>query len=224
MIGAEGSAHGGDSDSTAAVVPDKRHNFLAQIGVEDGLHVATMKRMRAFVVKAEAVDRVNAVKLDFAAVDEVGEGADHALAFEFEFVAGTGRKAENGRAPVAVDHDAKLESEPVGIPAMIFTFHDCTYVAFMFAGTQSMPAAQWEQTELRGREPAAPMYTAIIVDRAQEHSSYGQPIFHEPPESRTNPFHPKRISKYGGAADRDRESTLHQVADIPQRVLISEKI
>ena len=90
-----------------AIVPDKGDDFLAQIGVEHGLHVAAMKRVRALVVEAVVVDGIDGEKFDAAGVDEVGERADHALIFEFPLVAGAGGKADQRLAPVAVDHDAE---------------------------------------------------------------------------------------------------------------------
>src|SRR5260370_42653295 len=106
VIGAERCAHGGNGDSLRlAVVPDEGDNFLAQVRIEHRLDVAAMKGMRALVVEAEAVDGVDGVKLELAAVDEIGESADHRLAFELPFVAGAGGKADQRRAPVAVNDD-----------------------------------------------------------------------------------------------------------------------
>src|SRR5260370_31489825 len=82
-----------------------------------------MKGMRALVVEAEAVDGVDGVKLELAAVDEIGESTDHRLAFELPFVAGAGGKADQRRAPVAVNDDAELHTHAMRIPAMEFTFH-----------------------------------------------------------------------------------------------------
>ena len=111
VIGAEGSAHSGDGDAGLAVIVDEGDDFLSEVGIEDGLYIAAMKRMRAFVVKAETVDGVDGVELDAASVDEFGKGADHGLAFEFPLVTSAGGKTENGRAPVAVGNDAKIEAE-----------------------------------------------------------------------------------------------------------------
>src|SRR5207249_11246026 len=109
MIRAKRCAHRGDDDALRlAIVPDEGHDLFAQIRVEHGLHVAAVERMPAFVVKAEPIDGIHRIEFDYAAVDEVAERAHHALAFEFPFIAGAGRKTKQGRAPVAVDHDAKL--------------------------------------------------------------------------------------------------------------------
>lgn len=124
VIGTEGSAHGGDGDARLTIIPDEGDDFLGEIGIEDGLDVAAMKRVSGFVVEAEAVDGVDGVELDAAGVDEFGESANHALAFEFPLVSRAGGETENGRAVVAVNDDAEIEAEARGVPAMIFAFHD----------------------------------------------------------------------------------------------------
>src|SRR5262249_10518618 len=58
VIGAEGSAHGGDSNVGFAVVPNERNHFVAEVAIENGLHPAAVLGVRIFVVKAEAVDGV----------------------------------------------------------------------------------------------------------------------------------------------------------------------
>jgi hypothetical protein len=123
VIGAEGSTHGGDGDGGLAIVPDERDHFLGEIAVEHGLDIAAMEGMGALVVEAEAIDGVDGVELDAASVDEFGESADHALAFELPFVAGAGGETEEGRAVVAIDDDAEFQAEARGVPAMIFAFH-----------------------------------------------------------------------------------------------------
>jgi hypothetical protein len=146
VIGAKGCAHGGDGDAGAlAIVPDEGNDFLAKVGIEDGLHVAAVKGMGAFVIEAEAVDGIDAEEFYFAALDKISEGADHALAFELGFVASAGGKAENGLAPVAVDDHVQIEAEPGRIPAMNFAFHRvCSSRAAR--GRESMPAeGRWEQ-------------------------------------------------------------------------------
>src|SRR6266567_1541684 len=124
VVRAEGSAHGGNSDTgRLAIAPDEGHHLFTQVGIEHRLHVAAMKRVRAFVVKAEPVDGVDAEELDLAAVDEVGKSTDHALSFQFPLVARAGGKAHDRRAPVAVDNDTQFHAQPVRVPAVIFTFH-----------------------------------------------------------------------------------------------------
>src|SRR5208337_2033911 len=123
VIGTEGSAHGGNGDLRSAVIPDEGNDLFAEIGIEDGLDIAAVKRMSVFVVKAKAVDGVDGIKLDAAGIDEISESADHALAFECPFVAGTGGKTEERRTPMAVGGDAEIEAEARREPAMVFTFH-----------------------------------------------------------------------------------------------------
>src|SRR6266404_6370223 len=82
-----------------------------------------MKWMSSFIVKAQAVDGIHAVKFQFAAVDEIGESADQGLAFQFPFVAGAGWEADQRRAIVAVNNNAEIEAQAMRIPAMDFTFH-----------------------------------------------------------------------------------------------------
>ena len=112
VICAEGSAHGGDGEARRlTIVPDKGNDFLAQVGIEDRLHVAAMKGMRGLVVKAQAVDRIHAVKFKFAAVDEVSERADQGLSFELELVARARGKADQWRTIVAIDDHAEFETQ-----------------------------------------------------------------------------------------------------------------
>ena len=110
VIGAEGCAHGGDGNARLAVIVDEGNDFLGQVGVEYGLDVTAMEGMSAFVVEAEAVDGINGVELDAAGVDELGEGADHGLAFEFPFVASAGGETEDRRAPMAVGDNTEINA------------------------------------------------------------------------------------------------------------------
>src|SRR6516164_4813337 len=123
MVGAERRTHGGNGKARLAVVPDERNDFLAQVGIENGLHVAAVKRMRCLVVEAEAVDGIDAVEFDTPGVDEIGECAYHALIFQLPFITGTGGKPEKRRTPVAVNNNAQFETETGRMPAVIFTFH-----------------------------------------------------------------------------------------------------
>src|SRR5208337_881442 len=123
VIRAEGCAHSGNGDARLAVIPDEGDDLFAEVRIENGLDVAAVKRVSAFVIKAEAVDGVDGIKLDAAGIDEFGERADHALTFEFPFVASTGGKTEERRTPMAVGDDAEIQAEARRVPAMVFTFH-----------------------------------------------------------------------------------------------------
>jgi hypothetical protein len=123
VIRAERSAHGGNGDLRLAMIPDEGNDLFAEVGIENGLDIAAVKRVSAFVVEAEAIDGVDGIELDAAGVDEIGEGANHALALEFEFIAGTGGKTEERRAPMSIGNDAKVQAEAGRVPAMVFTFH-----------------------------------------------------------------------------------------------------
>src|SRR5258708_29304662 len=123
LICAEGSAHGGDGDALRlAIVVDERQDFLAKVGIEHGLDVAAVKWVRGFVVEAVSVDRIDAIELDLAAVDKIGERADHALAFELPFIASAGGEADERRSPVAKNDYAHLDAEPRRMPPVEFTF------------------------------------------------------------------------------------------------------
>src|SRR5271165_6111171 len=123
VIGAERSAHGGDRDLRFAIVPDEGHDFLAKVGIENRLNVAAMKRVRFLVVKAEAIDGINCKEFDAASMYKIGKRSDHALAFEFPLVTGTGGKTKERRTPVAVHDDAELDAQPGRVPAMVFALH-----------------------------------------------------------------------------------------------------
>ena len=124
VIGAEGSAHRRNGDALRlTVVPDKRHNLFAKVGIEDGLDIAAVERVRALVVKAEAVDGIDGEELNAAALNKIRKRADHTLAFEFPLIAGAGRKAQKRLAPVAENGHAQLQAEPLRVPTVIFTLH-----------------------------------------------------------------------------------------------------
>src|SRR6266404_2311898 len=111
MVRAEGSAHGGDGDAgRLAVVPDEGNDFFTQIGVKNGLDVAAMKRMRAFIVETEAIDGVDGEEFHSSGVDEIRERADHALPFELHLVAGAGGKTQQRRTVMAIDDHAELDA------------------------------------------------------------------------------------------------------------------
>src|SRR5580700_2203961 len=82
-----------------------------------------MKRVRALIVKTQAINGIDGEELHSAGVDEIRQSADHALAFEFEFVAGAGGKAEQRWPPMSVNDNAELHAEPRRVPAVNFTFH-----------------------------------------------------------------------------------------------------
>src|SRR5438477_12221043 len=124
VIGAEGRANGGNGDTgRLTIVPDERHDFFAQIRIEHGLNVAAMKWVCALVVKAEAVNGVDGEKFQFAGIDEISKRANQRLPFQFPLISRAGGKPDKRRAPVAVDHDAELETQSIRIPAVKFTFH-----------------------------------------------------------------------------------------------------
>src|SRR3974377_950747 len=106
-----------------AIVPNERDNFIAQVGVENRLHVTAVKGVRTFVVEAEAVDGIDAIKFDAPTIDEIRKGANHALAVAFPFIARAGGKAEERRAPVTKNDDTHIAAQTWRIPAMIFAFH-----------------------------------------------------------------------------------------------------
>src|SRR5208283_6108478 len=96
-----------------------------------------MKGVSGFVVEAEAVDGVDGIELDAACIDEISESADHALAFEFEFIASTGGETKQRRAPMSVSDHAEIETEARRMPAVVFTFHARDLSS---CGKRSMPA------------------------------------------------------------------------------------
>jgi hypothetical protein len=123
VIGAEGSAHRGNADLRLAMTPDEGNNFFTQVGIENGLYVAAVKRVSALVVEAETVDGIDGIEFDAAGIDKIAKSADHSLALEFEFIASTGGKTEERRAPMSIGNDAKIQAEARRVPAVVFTFH-----------------------------------------------------------------------------------------------------
>src|ERR1700687_1737893 len=123
-----------------------------------------MKGMRGLVVERKAVDGIDAEEFHFAGVDEVGERADHALAFEFPLVAGAGGKADERWPIMAVNHDAQFHAQTRRMPSVIFALHACEPLSstslsatgrlqpvLPVAGRGRMAAvARWEQSFLAG--------------------------------------------------------------------------
>src|SRR5580704_2636543 len=148
VVRAERRAHRGNRDPRAlAIIPNERNDLLAKVGVKNGLHVTPVKGMRAFVIKAESIDGIDAEEFYFPAVDEIGQRADQALAFEFRLIARARRKPENRLSPVAVDNHAHVEAQPRRIPAVIFTFHNV--LRALRAGREYASPARMGAMELR---------------------------------------------------------------------------
>src|SRR5579864_1056293 len=145
VIGAERRAHGRNRYPGAlTIVPNEGNDFLAKVGIKNGLHVASVKWMRAFVIKTESVDGIDAKEFYFSALDKISQRPDHALTFKLRLVACAGRKPENRLTPVPVDNDAHIEAQPRRVPAVIFAFHNVLLASR--AGRESMPAqGGWEQ-------------------------------------------------------------------------------
>src|SRR6266404_5142537 len=139
VIRAERHAHGRNANLRLATAPDERHDFFAQVRIEDGLHVAAMKRMRGFVVERKSVDGIDAEEFQFAGVDEIGQRADHPLAFQLELVTRARRKAQQRRSPVAVDDYTQFDAQARRMPAMNFALHDsAASVARALAGAPTI--------------------------------------------------------------------------------------
>jgi len=100
------------------------HRLLAHVVVVHALHPAAVVRVGAAVVERLAHVVVHREHLDSAALDELAQGADHALVAHLPLVAAARREGEERRAPVAVHDDAHLAAEPVGEPAVILGVHD----------------------------------------------------------------------------------------------------
>src|SRR5271169_1092398 len=128
VISAKGGAHCGDGHMGLAIIPDEGDDFLAKIGIKNGLNIAAMERMHTLVVEAEAIDGIDGVKLDAAGINEIRKSTDHALALELPLVAGTGRKTEERRPPVSINDNAKFEAQARRMPAMVLTLHvECPF-------------------------------------------------------------------------------------------------
>jgi hypothetical protein len=69
--------------------------------------------MRSLVIERIALDSVDAENPDPALLEVWSEGADHALAFLFLFVAAAGREGQDGRSIIAVNGDAHIAIETV---------------------------------------------------------------------------------------------------------------
>ena len=67
--------------------------------------------------------RANAEQLGAAAVDELGELVDHAVALQLPLVAVARRKREQGRAPVPEYRHAHVVPEARGGPVATFGAH-----------------------------------------------------------------------------------------------------
>ena len=203
VIGAEGCAHGGNGDAGAlAIVPDEGNDLFAKVGIEDGLDIAAVKGMRAFVIEAEAVDGIDAEDFDFAALDKIGESADHALAFEFGFVAGAGGKTENGLSPMAMDDDAKVKPQAGRMPAVVFAFHKCAS-----HGARGGKVCQPRRDGGNGIETGVGGHARCIFERAKianGGSTHGNTKHDEPADTGTYFHGDERVPAYGGFENGDR--------------------
>ncbi len=120
-----------------AIIPNERNDFFAEVGIENRLDVAAVKGVSGFVVKAETVDGIDGIKFNATCIDEIGEGANHALALEFKFIASTGGKTEERWAPMSVSDDTEIQAKAGRVPAVVFTFHARDLSS---CGKRSMPA------------------------------------------------------------------------------------
>src|SRR5712664_592005 len=124
VVRAKRSTHRGDRNALClTIVPNKWDDLFAQVRIKNDLDVTTMKRVRALVVKAVAVDGIQGEEFNSSGINEIRERGDHALALELPLVAGAGREAKERRTPVTEHGDAQLHTEPVRVPAVIFMFH-----------------------------------------------------------------------------------------------------
>ena len=125
VIGTERCAQRGNSDAGClALRVDERKNFVRHIGVVLRLHPAPMERVRAFVCERIALHAIDAEDSDSPLLDVRGEGANHALAFHFPFVATAGREGEDGPAVISVNGNTHVSIETVRIPNLMVTMHD----------------------------------------------------------------------------------------------------
>lgn len=123
VIRPERCPHRRNRNPRLAVVPNKRHHFLAHIRIKLSLHIAPMKWMRALIVKSRPVHRIHAVKFHPPRVDQRLKRPNHSLSLELPLVSRTRRETHQRRTPVPVNHHAHVQPQPVRIPAMIFPFH-----------------------------------------------------------------------------------------------------
>ena len=122
---------------------NKGNNFIAKVRIKNFLNIAAMKRVCAFIVKTEAIYRIHGINFDSSAFNKIGKRSDHALVFEFPFVAGAGGKSDDGGAPMSVNYDSEFHSEPRRMPAVHFSLHRSP---FDIAGPEYASAAKQEQT------------------------------------------------------------------------------
>lgn len=72
-----------------------------------------MEGVRSLVIERIALDSVDAENPDPPLLEVRAEGADHALAFLFLFVAHAGGEGDDGHAVIAVNGDAHVAAETV---------------------------------------------------------------------------------------------------------------
>ena len=82
-----------------------------------------MKRMRSAVRERVAVVDVDRECFHAAGIDELGDRANQALPLVLALVAAARRKQDHRRPPVAVDDDAHVAADTVGVPAVVFAMH-----------------------------------------------------------------------------------------------------
>src|SRR6266496_1662163 len=124
VIGAERGAIGGDRDARRlALGVDEREDFARHVVVVLRLEPTAMERVRSLVIKRIALDSVYAENPNPPLVEVRAKGADHALAFLLMFVAAACREREDRRTVIAVNGDAHVAIETVGVPTLMVTMH-----------------------------------------------------------------------------------------------------
>src|SRR5438128_11739637 len=87
------------------------------------LHPAAGEWMRSLVGERIALHAVDAENADSPLLQVGAESANHALTFHLPLVPAARREGEDGRAVIAVNGDAHVPIETVGVPTLMITVH-----------------------------------------------------------------------------------------------------
>jgi len=123
VVGAEARAREEDLRRAAAVRVDERHDLLEDPALVSAVAAGALLHRQRLVVPCLPVDRVDAVELDPARIEQPGHGVHHAHALVVVAVALLGGEREHGPPIVAVRHDAERRPERFAVQADVALVH-----------------------------------------------------------------------------------------------------
>ena len=113
---------------------DEGHDFVDEVVLVLDVAGDAPARRDVAVVPALVIHRVDAVELDLAVVDLVGDAAGQAAVFKFEKAPAGRGKNEDGHAGVAEDQQFHVAAQAMGIPLVILAIQALYLVRVILGG------------------------------------------------------------------------------------------